>query len=103
MDRGYRRSYNIAMADIDIQHPHSLPQPAAREAVEQAITRLGEKFGLDYRWEGETLHFRRSGVDGRIALQPGAVHVSATLGLLFSAMKGTIESELRRMLQERLP
>lgn len=91
------------MADIDIQHPHSLPQPAAREAVEQVIARLGEKMGIDYRWEGETLHFKRSGVDGRIALQPGAVHVTATLGMLFSAMKGTIESELRRVLQERLP
>ncbi|MDQ2703023.1 MAG: polyhydroxyalkanoic acid system family protein [Pseudomonadota bacterium] len=91
------------MANIDLQHPHSLPQPAARAAVEQAIARLGAKFGIDYRWEGDTLHFKRTGVDGRIALQPGAVHVTATLGLLFSAMKGTIESELSRMLQERLP
>lgn len=90
------------MANIDIQHPHSLPHAEARQAVEQAITRLGQKFGLDYRWEGDTLHFARSGVDGRIALVPGSVHVTATLGMLFSAMKGTIESELRRMLQERL-
>lgn len=91
------------MASIDIQHPHSLPHAEARNAVEQAITRLGQKFGLDYRWEGDTLHFARSGVDGRIALVPGSVHVTATLGMLFSAMKGTIESELLRMLQERLP
>src|SRR5690606_23604008 len=96
-------TYNAPMADIDIQHPHSLPQPAAREAVEQAITRLGEKFGLDYRWEGETLHFRRSGVDGRIALQPGAVHVSATLGMLSWAMKGATGPGRRRRLQDRLP
>jgi putative polyhydroxyalkanoate system protein len=49
------------------------------------------------------LHFQRQGVDGRIALQPGQVHVDAKLGMLFSALKGTIESELRRVLQERLP
>lgn len=91
------------MANIDLQHPHSLPHADARLAVEQAIAKLGQKFGLDYRWEGDTLHFVRSGVDGRIALVPGAVHVTASLGLLFSAMKGTIESELRRMLLERLP
>ena len=91
------------MADIDIQHPHSLPHAEARQAVEQAIARLGQKFGIDYRWEGDTLHFVRSGVDGRIALIPGSIHVTATLGLLFSAMKGTIESELRRVLRERLP
>jgi putative polyhydroxyalkanoate system protein len=91
------------MANINLQHPHSLPPAEARQAVEQAIVRLGQKFGLDYRWEGDTLHFARSGVDGRIALVPGSVHVTATLGMLFSAMKGTIESELQRMLQERLP
>jgi hypothetical protein len=31
------------------------------------------------------------------------VHVSAKLGLLFSALKGTVESELLRVLRERLP
>jgi len=91
------------MASIDITHRHSLPPEAARRAVEDAVARLGQKVGLDYRWEGDTLHFQRQGVDGRIALAPGQVHVAATLGLLFSALKGTIESELLRTLQERLP
>lgn len=92
-----------AMATIDLQHAHSLPHDQARQAVEQAIARLGQKLGIDYRWEGDTLLFARPGVDGRIALLPGAVHVTASLGMLFSAMKGTVESELRRVLQERLP
>lgn len=91
------------MASIDLQHTHSLPHDQARQAVEQAIARLGQKFGIEHRWEGDTLHFTRPGVDGRIALAPGNVRVTAALGLLFSAMKGTIESELRRVLQERLP
>ena len=91
------------MSSIDITHRHALPPDAARRAVEDAVARLGEKLGVDYRWEGDTLHFQRQGVDGRIALQPGQVHVAAKLGLLFSALKGTIESELLRVLQERLP
>lgn len=91
------------MASIDITHRHSLPPEAARRAVEEAVVKLGQKLGVDYRWEGDTLHFQRQGIDGRIALAPGQVHVAATLGLLFSALKGTVESELLRMLQERLP
>ncbi|WP_330970720.1 polyhydroxyalkanoic acid system family protein, partial [Lysobacter sp. A3-1-A15] len=47
------------------------------------------------------LNFSRSGVDGRIALLPHQLHVSAQLGFLFGAMKGTIESEIRRVLDER--
>lgn len=95
--------YNAGMASIDITHHHSLPPDAARRAVEDAVARLGEKLGVDYRWEGDMLHFQRHGVDGRITLAPGQVHVAAKLGLLFSALKGTVESELLRVLQERLP
>jgi putative polyhydroxyalkanoate system protein len=91
------------MASIDITHRHSLPPEAARRAVEEAVVKLGQKLGVDYRWEGDTLLFQRQGVVGRIAMAPGQVHVSATLGLLFSALKGTVESELLRVLRERLP
>jgi len=91
------------MASIDIVHRHSLSPAAARSAVEDAVAALGRKLGVDYRWEGDTVHFKRQGVDGRIALAPGQVHVDARLGLLFSALKGTVETELLRVLRERLP
>jgi putative polyhydroxyalkanoate system protein len=56
---------------------------------------------MSSRWEGDVLHFQRSGVDGHIALQPKELHVSAQLGFLLSAMKGTIEQEIKRVLGER--
>ena len=90
------------MSTIEIRHPHSLPPAQARKAVEEFAVKLGQRFGLDYRWEGDVMHFKRTGVDGQIALQPGQLLVSAKLGMLFSAMKGTIEQEMRRVLAERL-
>lgn len=90
------------MADIDIRHPHSLSMPRAREAIEQAAQRLSEKFGIDYAWNGDTVDFRRSGLDGRIELVPDELRVTAKLGFLLSAMKGPIETEIRRVLAERL-
>ena len=71
------------MASIDIQHPHTLAPPRARQAVQ------------------DILDFTRSGIDGRIALLPGQVHVTAQLGFLLGAMKGPIEAEIRRVLDER--
>jgi putative polyhydroxyalkanoate system protein len=56
---------------------------------------------MDYSWAGDTLKFNRSGVDGRIALLPKQLHVTADLGFLLSAMKGPIESEIRRVLDEK--
>lgn len=89
------------MSGIDIRHSHSLPPAKARKAVEQVAEKLGEKFGIEHRWDGDTLHFERSGVDGHIALGPKQLHVTATLGFLLSALKGPIESEIRRVLDER--
>lgn len=76
--------------------------PRAREAIEQAAQRLSEKFGIDYAWNGDTVDFRRSGLDGRIELVPDELRVTAKLGFLLSAMKGPIETEIRRVLAERL-
>jgi putative polyhydroxyalkanoate system protein len=91
-----------AMSTIEIRHPHSLAPEQARQAVEDFAIKLGQRFGLDYRWEGDELHFKRAGVDGHIALLPGYLLVSARLGMLFSAMKAPIEQEMRRVLTERL-
>jgi putative polyhydroxyalkanoate system protein len=91
-----------AVSTIDIRHPHGLPPAQARQAVEDFVAKLGARFGLDYRWEGDVLHFKRSGVDGHVVLLPGELQVRAKLGLLFAAMKGTIEQEMRRALAERL-
>ena len=89
------------MSTIDIEHAHSLAPDAARRAVEDVAIRLGQRFGMDYRWEGDVLHFRRSGVDGHIALGAGSLRVRAKLGLLLAAMRGPIEQEIRRILDER--
>lgn len=89
------------MASIDILHDHSKTPAQARKAVEDVARKLSERFDMDYSWVGETLKFSRSGVDGRIALLPKQLHVTADLGFLLSAMKGPIESEIRRVLSEK--
>lgn len=89
------------MSNIDIRHPHSLAPEQARDAVQRIAESLAERFGVSYAWQGDDLRFERSGIDGRVSLQPGALQVTAKLGFLFGAMKGTIEHEIRRVLEER--
>lgn len=90
------------MSDIDIHHPNPLGTDKARRALDQVADTLHERFGVECRWQGDTLAFERSGVHGQIALLPEAVHVTAKLGFLLSAMKGPIEAEIRRVLAEKL-
>lgn len=89
------------MASIDIQHPHSKTPAQARKAVESVAKKLAERFDMDYGWDGDTLNFSRSGVDGKIALLADKLRVTADLGFLLSAMKGPIEQEIRRVLSEK--
>jgi putative polyhydroxyalkanoate system protein len=89
------------MSAIDIRHKHSLSHARARKAVEEVAEKLAERFEFDYGWDGDTLNFNRSGVEGRIALSAKQLHVTAKLGFLVSAFKGPIEQEIRRVLDER--
>lgn len=73
----------------------------ARQAVQQVAQSLSARFDVACDWQEDILHFSRSGVTGRIALEPQQVHVTANLGFLLSAMKGPIEAEIRRVLAER--
>lgn len=88
------------MPSIDIRRPHQLSAAEARAVVEQVASRMREKFGLDGQWQGDTLSFARPGMNGSIAIRPGEIHVSAQLGMLLSPLKGMIEQEIRRKLDE---
>lgn len=89
------------MSTIDIRHPHSLPPQEAHEAVQRLAEMLSERFGARYAWQGDTLRFERSGIDGMVQLAPGMLHLTAKLGFMLSAMKGPIEQEIRRVLDQR--
>ena len=89
------------MAGIDILHKHSLPMDKARKAVEQVAKKLSDRFDVEYGWDGDVLNFARSGVDGKIAVSPKQLRVTASLGFLLSALKGPIEAEIKRVLDEK--
>ena len=84
------------MASIDIQHAHSKSPKQARKAVEDVAKKLAERFDMDYGWDGDTLNFSRSGVEGKIALLADKLRVTANLGFLLSAMKGPIDTGFAR-------
>jgi putative polyhydroxyalkanoate system protein len=89
------------MSNIDIRHAHSLAPEQARKAVQEVAEKLADRFGMAYNWNGDVLDFNRSGVDGHIAVAPEELRVTAKLGFLLSTMKGPIEAEIRRVLDER--
>lgn len=88
------------MPSIDIRRPHQLSIAEARTRVDQVAARMQEKFGLTGDWQGDTLGFSRPGLTGSIAVEPGAIQVQARLGMMLTPLKGVIEQEIRRKLDE---
>lgn len=89
------------MAKIDIRRKHTKTVKAAKAAVDKAAGAIARKFEITSAWEGDTLHFQRSGVDGHIHVSKTEVHVYAELGFLFGMMKPMIEEELGRQLDQQ--
>ena len=82
------------MADIDIRRKHNLGMEAAREAADRMAEHLGRKFDLKGAWDGDVLRFERPGVTGTLAVTASDLHLTASLGFLLRAMKGSIENAI---------
>ena len=88
------------MPSIDIKREHDRPLAEARQAVQRVADHIAEKFDVSCHWQGNTLHFERSGVDGHIKVSAKQVHVTARLGFLLMAIQGSVEREINRYLDE---
>ncbi|MDE2249241.1 MAG: polyhydroxyalkanoic acid system family protein [Pseudomonadota bacterium] len=88
------------MPTIDIRRPHRLPTAEARALVDKVAARMQEKFGMTGQWQGDTLKFSRPGVSGSIAVGSDAIEVKAELGMMLTPLKGMVEQEIRRKLDE---
>src|SRR4249919_3899456 len=91
---------NSHMPSIDIKRSHSRPLPEARKSIERVAEHIARKFDITWAWEGNSLHFQRSGVDGHIKVSAKQVHVVAELGFLLSMLKTPVEREINRYLDE---
>lgn len=82
------------MPSIHIERSHNKSMKDAKAAVERVAESIAERFDVEYGWEGSTLHFERTGVDGHIALTKGKVVVSVNMGFLLMALRGPIERSI---------
>ncbi len=89
------------MPTIDIRRPHGTTYEAALATTEKVAARMSEKLGTKGQWQpGGNYAFSGSGAKGTIAVSDSEVHVVVELNMMLGMMKSTIESEIRRKLEE---
>ena len=94
------RGDQINVSTIDIHAYHKLSHEDALNAADQLSVDLSEKFGINYGWEDEVIHFERPGVNGQIEVQDSELRIQAKLGFMLMILKGPIEQEIFRYLEE---
>jgi len=85
---------------INIKKNHSLSLADAQQIADALAADLGEKFSVDYGWDGDTIVFERPGVHGEIDVDGQCVHVRAQLNFLLRYLQPIIEKEINRYLDE---
>ena len=90
------------MPDIRIVRIHSLSLIRARAAAQAAADDLAQRYDLTIVWQGDTLHFRRSGVQGRIEVSHSQIALELNLGLLLKGFRGSIEQSIGKHLDALL-
>jgi putative polyhydroxyalkanoate system protein len=88
------------MSEIRVCRTHGVTLKRARKGAERIAEELGEEFGLDHVWEGNTLRFARIGVSGHIEVGKKEVEIYVKLGFLLMALGPRIEHEINRFCDE---
>ena len=88
------------VSTIDIHAFHTLSHEEALNAADELSIDLAEKFGIDYGWEDEVIHFERPGVSGKIRVQETELRIQANLGFMLMMLKTPIEQEIIRYLEK---
>ena len=94
------------MSGINIHRSHKLGLARAREVAWAWAEEVERKFDMECTvLEGETsdtVEFIRAGVKGQMIVAADHFDLSAHLGLLLGAFRGTIEHEIRKELDALL-
>ncbi len=92
------------MATIDITRGHSLPLDDAKKKAEELAKGMADRFGIVWKWEGNTIRFdapsgAAKGTKGEVAVSEKDVRVAIDLPFMLKMMKGTIEGKVREKLE----
>jgi putative polyhydroxyalkanoate system protein len=78
---------------------HSMSEKDAQVAADELAGDLANKFDIDYGWDGDHIHFERSGVHGMITVRENEIRIKAVLGLMLIFLKPRIEQEIVEYLE----
>lgn len=90
------------MSEIKYKRMHHLSLKEAKKVAQKAADDLAREYDLASEWEGNTLHFHRSGVNGHMHVSEDAIDLNVRLGILLRPFKSAFERHIERNLDTLL-
>jgi len=90
------------MSDIRYRREHHLSIKEAKKIAQKAADDLGKEYDLVSEWDGDTLHFHRSGVDGSMHVTAQYIDLAVKLGFLLRPFRSAFERHIERNLDSLL-
>ena len=88
------------MADISITHKHKLSHKKAKAAAQKVADQLAQEYDIESEWDGDVLHFKRSGVSGTLELTDHVAQMEIKLGFMLKAFAATIEEHIHKNIKK---
>lgn len=88
------------MSHIHIRRSHHSTLAEAKKMADKVAAKLARDYDLKSSWEGNTLHFTRSGVNGSLAVGAREFAIDVKLGLLMAAFKTPIQQAIETNLEK---
>lgn len=86
------------MATIRIDRPHHMSQREAKSMAERLAGDFEQRLGLAWHWEGDDVHFRRTGMSGSMHVGETNIVLEVRLGMLLAPLKPAIERQMNAQL-----
>lgn len=90
------------MSNIHFKRTHPLTLAQAKKVVQKTADDLADEYGLQSDWNGSTLGFNRSGVNGTIKVTESTIELEVKLGFLFKPFQAKFEKQIAHRLDELL-
>jgi len=87
---------------IDIRRHHGLGLAKAKRLAQTLTDELQSELGGTWTWNGNELHFQRTGASGSATVTKDSVQIRVELGFLLRPLQARIEREIRARLDAHL-
>jgi putative polyhydroxyalkanoate system protein len=90
------------LSSISIRRAHTFSPSQARGVADTIAAQLERDYGIEANWQGDTLHFKRAGVNGTLHLASKELILDVRLGFMLMAFRDDIAAAIERNLDQHL-